>query len=91
MFDKETVDGHIISVDDEAAVGWVVRPAHSRAVICPPKPEVVAQDIVGINGHAVCRAPLGGPAHPAADIVEADRISGMINQAGARSNLQQRW
>jgi len=49
---KQAVSRDVVAVDDHARVGGVVGPAHSGAVVRPPGPDVVQNDVVAVHDKA---------------------------------------
>ena len=52
MLDEQAVSGDVVAVDNHARVGGVVRPTHSGAVVRPPGPDVVQNDVVAVHDKA---------------------------------------
>jgi len=52
VLDEQAVSRDVVAVDDHACVGGVVRPAHSGAVVRPPGPDVVQNDVVAVYDKA---------------------------------------
>ena len=63
VLDEQTEGGHVVAVDDDAGVGRVARPAHAVAVVRPPGPDVVEDDVVAVDDQAVRRAARLPPAN----------------------------
>src|ERR1035441_3097921 len=71
MLVEKAVDGHVIAIHHQAVLAWIYGPTDGAgvAMIRPPEPEVVTDDIVGIDRHAVGRCSYKLPAYPAEDVV----------------------
>ena len=52
VLDEQAVSRDVVAVDDHARVGGVVRPAHAVAVVRPPSPDVVQNDVVAVHDKA---------------------------------------
>jgi serine/threonine protein kinase len=52
LSDKQAVRCDVVAVDDDAGIGGVGRPAHPVAVVSPPSPDIVQQDVVTVDHEA---------------------------------------
>src|SRR5579859_4458913 len=49
VLDEQAIRGHVVTVDDDAGVGSVVVPTHTVAVIGPPCPDVIEDDVFAVD------------------------------------------
>src|SRR5207248_343065 len=54
VLDEKAVRGHVVTVDDDAGIGSVDSPTHTAAVIRPPCPDVIEDDVVAVDDQT-CR------------------------------------
>ena len=86
MFDEEAVGGDVVAVDGEAVVGGVDVPACPAGgvgvvgtVVGAPEPDVVEEDVVGVDCYAVLGGGGGGGAADAAgDVEEGGWVGGVV-------------
>src|SRR5258708_17038172 len=52
VLDEKAVRGYVVTVDDDAGVGSVAGPAHTVAVVGPPRPDVIQDDVVAVDDQA---------------------------------------
>src|ERR1700704_3287071 len=55
MLDEKAVRGHVVTVDDDAGVGSVVVPTHTAAMVGPPCPDVIEDDVVAVDDQTARR------------------------------------
>ena len=78
MLDEQAVRRHVVAVDDDASVGSVAVPAHTVAVVRPPCPDVVEDDVVAVHDQADRRATRLCAADTEEHIVKSRRVGGSI-------------
>ena len=90
MLDKKAVRGHVVTVDDDAGVGSVDGPTHTAAVVGPPCPDVIEDDVVAVDDQTGRRAARLRAADTEEHIVKSRRVGGVLVTARvAASDLQQ--
>src|SRR5579859_6364014 len=55
MFNEKAVGSHVVTGDDDAGVSSVAGPTHTVAMIGPPCPDVIKDNVVAINNQAARR------------------------------------
>jgi len=91
VLDEKAVRGHVVTVDDDAGGGSVVIPADTVAVVGPPCPDVIENDVVAVDDQTVRRAARLRAADTEEYILKSRRVGGVM--AAARvvvSDPQQR-
>ena len=81
MFDKQSVHRHPVAIDDRAVVARIYRPAHPRAMVGAPEPEIVPLHIIRIDLHTTgCRA-RRRPAHPHGNVIDESQALRIIRRS----------
>src|ERR1035437_2347891 len=75
MLDEQTRGGDVVAVHDHAGIGGVARPADAGAVVGPPGPDVVEDDVAGVDFEADGRLADACAADAEVDVLERARIS----------------
>ena len=90
VFDEEAVGGDVVAVDGQAIVGRVdvpAGPAGGVAVVSAPEPDVVEEDVVGVDRDAVLGGGGGGgAADTAGDVEEGGWVGGVVGVATMGAN-----
>src|SRR5260221_12986673 len=88
---KKAVSGDIVTVDDDAAARGIDVPAHAIAVVCPPRPDVIQDDVAAVDYEAIRRAARCCAADTEEHIGKNRWIRGVVFAARITgSDLQQR-
>src|SRR5581483_9777026 len=78
VFNEQAIRDHIIPVDDETSIGRVGGPAHTAAVIGPPGPDIVEDDIGAVDDQTGRRFPGLCAADAEEHILKGRRIGGIL-------------
>lgn len=83
VFNEQSIGGHVIAVDHEAVYTWINSPSRRMvAMISPPQPGIVDNDIATIHNHTARGSSARRRAADTAAYVEGDRrIGAVINSA----------
>ncbi len=87
--DKQAVRCDVVAVDDHTGIGSVGRPAHSIAVVCPPGPDVVQQDVVAVDHEARGGLAQGRAANAEEHVLNRRRIGWVALVGVPGTHLQQ--
>src|SRR6266542_1793913 len=74
VLDEEAGGDHVIAVDDQARVGGVAGPADAAAVVGPPGPDVVEDDVICVDLQAHGGPAEVGTADPEEHVVKRGRV-----------------
>jgi len=89
VLNEQAVRRDVVAVDDHAGVGGVERPAHPVAVVSPPGPDVVQQDVVAVHDEARRGLAWAGAADAEEHVLDRGRVCrvALVGMLGA--HLQQ--
>src|ERR1700723_4406283 len=87
----EPVEGGVGAVDDQAVGGGFGRPAARAAVavVGPPQPQVVADDIGAVDLQRLRGLADGGAADTGEDVGQDGRVGGVAGAGPGRADLDQ--
>src|SRR2546430_10713036 len=89
VLDEKAVRGHIVTVDDDVRVGNVARATNTVAVVCPPCPDVIEDDVFAVDDHAARRVARLRKTDTEEHIMKSCRVGGyIVAECIAASNLQ---
>jgi hypothetical protein len=86
---RQPVHGDVGAVDDQAVRCGVGRPADAAAVVGPPQPQIVADDVVAVDVNADGGLAGGSPADAGKDVGKYRRVGRVVRAGTARADLQQ--
>lgn len=89
VLDEKAIHRDIVTINDKSLAIGIFIPSCSRAVVGAPEPEVVADDVVGVDGDEGINAAGSSAAGAAEDVVETRGIAAMIRMIAERSDFQQ--
>jgi hypothetical protein len=89
VLNEQAVRCDIVAVDDHAGIGGVGSPAHPVAVVSPPGPDVVQQDVVAVHHQARRGLAWGGATDAEEHVLDRRRVGrvALVGMLGA--HLQQ--
>ena len=79
---EKSVRGGVVAVDHDAGVGSIVGPTHAVAVVGPPSPNVIKDDVVAVHDETIPRAARLCAADPEEHILKSRRVGGSIVTLG---------
>ncbi len=90
VLDEKAIRGHVVTVDDKTGIGGVTGPAHTGAMVGPPCPDVIEDDIGAVDDQAGRRAARLRAADTEEHILKSRRVGGvLVIVHGATSDLEQ--
>jgi len=90
VLDKQAVRCDVVAVDDHTGIGSVGSPAHSVAVVSPPGPDVVQQNVVAVDHEARGGLARRRAADPEEHVGQGRRVRREVIAPGvAAADLQQ--
>ncbi len=89
VLDKQAVRCDVVAVDDHAGIGCVGRPAHSVAVVSPPSPDVVQQDVVAVDHETRSGLAQGRAADAEEHVLDRRRVGRVALMGVLGAHLQQ--
>ncbi|HEX6478528.1 MAG TPA: hypothetical protein VF043_06770, partial [Ktedonobacteraceae bacterium] len=78
VLDEKAIRNHVVTVDDETGIGSVAGPAHTGAMVGPPCPDIIEDDIGAVDDQAVRRAACLCAADTEEHILKSRRVGGVL-------------